>query len=73
MGCVVDLMLLRLYDELIRELEKMFEIEGEFRIKDKWVIVFIDDEGDMMFVGDDLWEYVIFLFFLFFKVFMIVF
>ncbi|CAH8387030.1 unnamed protein product [Eruca vesicaria subsp. sativa] len=38
------------------ELEKMFEIEGELRTKDKWAIVFTDDEGDMMLVGDDPWN-----------------
>ncbi|CAF2093421.1 unnamed protein product [Brassica napus] len=55
-GRAVDLTLLRSYDELIRELEKMFEIEGELRTKDKWAIVFTDDEGDMMLVGDDPWD-----------------
>ncbi|KAJ4892445.1 Auxin response factor 18 [Raphanus sativus] len=55
-GRAVDLTLLRSYDELISELEKMFEIEGELRTKDKWTIVFTDDEGDMMLVGDDPWN-----------------
>lgn len=55
-GRAVDLTLLRSYDELISELEKMFEIEGELRTKDKWAIVFTDDEGDMMLVGDDPWN-----------------
>lgn len=55
-GRAVDLTLLRSYDELISELEKMFEIEGELRTKDKWTIVFTDDEGDMMLVGDDPWK-----------------
>lgn len=55
-GRAVDLTLLRSYDELISELEKMFEIEGELRSKDKWAIVFTDDEGDMMLVGDDPWD-----------------
>ncbi|VVB03516.1 unnamed protein product [Arabis nemorensis] len=55
-GRAVDLTLLRSYDELIKELEKMFEIEGELSPKDKWAIVFTDDEGDMMLVGDDPWK-----------------
>ncbi|KAL1191649.1 Auxin response factor 11 [Cardamine amara subsp. amara] len=55
-GRAVDLTLLGSYDELIKELEKMFEIEGELSSKHKWVIVFTDDEGDMMLVGDDPWD-----------------
>jgi hypothetical protein len=55
-GRAVDLTLLRSYDELIKELEKMFEIEGELSPKDKWAIVFTDDEGDRMLVGDDPWK-----------------
>nr|VDD04004.1 unnamed protein product [Brassica oleracea] len=55
-GRAVDLTLLRSYDELISELEKMFEIQGELRSKDRWAIVFTDDEGDMMLVGDDPWD-----------------
>uniref|UniRef100_A0A1J3H538 Auxin response factor n=4 Tax=Noccaea caerulescens TaxID=107243 RepID=A0A1J3H538_NOCCA len=55
-GRAVDLTLLRSYNELIDELEKMFEIEGELSPKDKWAIVFTDDEGDMMLVGDDPWN-----------------
>ncbi|ESQ39298.1 hypothetical protein EUTSA_v10001365mg [Eutrema salsugineum] len=55
-GRAVDLTLLRSYDELINELEKMFEIDGELSPKDKWAIVFTDDEGDMMLVGDDPWN-----------------
>lgn len=55
-GRAVDLTLLNSYDELIKELEKMFEIEGELSTKDKWAIVFTDDEGDMMHVGDDPWK-----------------
>ncbi|XP_010508005.1 PREDICTED: auxin response factor 11-like [Camelina sativa] len=55
-GRAVDLTLLRSYDELIKELEKMFEIEGELSPKDKWAVVFTDDEGDMMLVGDDPWD-----------------
>ncbi|XP_020698091.1 auxin response factor 9 [Dendrobium catenatum] len=54
-GRAVDLMNLRGYDELISELEKMFEIKGELSPRDKWEVVFTDDEGDIMLVGDDPW------------------
>ena len=55
-GRAVDLTLLRSYDELLSELEKLFEIEGELRPKDKWAIVFTDNEGYMMLAGDDPWK-----------------
>ncbi|KAK9279761.1 hypothetical protein L1049_013443 [Liquidambar formosana] len=54
-GRAVDLTMLEGYDELINELEKMFEINGELRPRNKWEVVYTDDEGDMMLVGDDPW------------------
>lgn len=54
-GRAVDLTTLKGYDELIYELEEMFEIKGELHPRNKWEIVFTDDEGDMMLVGDDPW------------------
>ncbi|KAK8509686.1 hypothetical protein V6N13_093540 [Hibiscus sabdariffa] len=54
-GRAVDLTALRGYDDLINELEKMFDIEGELCPHSKWSVVFTDDEGDMMLVGDDPW------------------
>ncbi|XP_020581740.1 LOW QUALITY PROTEIN: auxin response factor 11-like [Phalaenopsis equestris] len=54
-GRAVDLMTLGGYDDLILELEKMFEIEGELSQRDKWEVVFTDDEDDIMLVGDDPW------------------
>ncbi|XP_015888765.2 auxin response factor 18 [Ziziphus jujuba] len=54
-GRAVDLNTLKGYDDLIDELEKMFEIKGELRPPNKWAIVFTDDENDMMLVGDDPW------------------
>lgn len=54
-GRAVDLTSLEGYDELTTELEQMFEIEGELRQRNKWEVVFTDDEGDMMLVGDDPW------------------
>lgn len=54
-GRAVDLTLLEGYDALITELERMFEIKGELRQRKKWEIIFTDDEGDMMLMGDDPW------------------
>ncbi|CAI9093432.1 OLC1v1028935C1 [Oldenlandia corymbosa var. corymbosa] len=54
-GRAVDLTMLTGYDQLIVELEKMFEIKGELSPRNKWEIVFTDDEGDMMLMGDDPW------------------
>ncbi|KAK6260536.1 hypothetical protein SCA6_015010 [Theobroma cacao] len=54
-GRAVDLTVLKGYDDLINELEKMFDIKGELHPRGKWAVVFTDDEGDMMLVGDDPW------------------
>lgn len=54
-GRAVDLTSLESYDDLINELEKLFEIKGELRPRNKWEVVYTDDEGDMMLVGDDPW------------------
>ncbi|KAL0312429.1 UNVERIFIED_CONTAM: Auxin response factor 9 [Sesamum radiatum] len=54
-GRAVDLTILKGYDDLITELEGMFEIKGELQPRNKWEIVFTDDEGDMMLMGDDPW------------------
>lgn len=46
------------YDELIAELDQLFEFDGELMTSNKnWLIVYTDDEGDMMLVGDDPWQY----------------
>ncbi|KAJ4952355.1 hypothetical protein NE237_029187 [Protea cynaroides] len=55
-GRAVDLTVLGGYDQLINELEDMFEIKGELLGRDKWQLVFTDDEGDMMLLGDDPWQ-----------------
>ncbi|GLU00831.1 hypothetical protein SLE2022_181700 [Rubroshorea leprosula] len=54
-GRAVDLTVLKGYNELIDELEKMFDIRGSLCARDKWAVVFTDDEGDQMLVGDDPW------------------
>lgn len=54
-GRAVDLTALSGYDDLISELEKIFDIKGELCPRNKWEVVYTDDEGDMMLVGDDPW------------------
>ncbi|KAK8954308.1 Auxin response factor 18 [Platanthera zijinensis] len=54
-GRAVDLTNMGGYEELISELEKLFELKGELCQRDKWEVVFTDDEGDTMLVGDDPW------------------
>ncbi|CAL1396896.1 unnamed protein product [Linum trigynum] len=55
-GRTVDLTTLNGYEDLITKLEEMFGIRGDqLSTAEKWVLVFIDDEGDMMLVGDDPW------------------
>ncbi|KAI7752819.1 hypothetical protein M8C21_010899 [Ambrosia artemisiifolia] len=55
-GRAVDLTVLKGYDELIDELEEMFEIKGLLKPRNEYEIVFTDDEGDMMLMGDDPWQ-----------------
>ena len=50
-GRAVDLTALMGYDDLIDELEKMFEIKGELRPPNKWAVVFTGDENDMMLLS----------------------
>lgn len=57
MGRSVDLNKFNSYNELITELDQIFEFNGELVTTNKdWLIVFTDDEGDMMLVGDDPWQ-----------------
>lgn len=55
-GRAVDLTALHGYEHLINELERLFDINGELQTRNKWAVVFTDDEGDMMLLGDDPWE-----------------
>ncbi|KAK9076641.1 hypothetical protein SSX86_004975 [Deinandra increscens subsp. villosa] len=55
-GRAVDLTVFKGYDELINELEDMFEIKGQLHHRNEFEVVFTDDEGDMMLMGDDPWE-----------------
>lgn len=54
-GRAVDLTMLKGYDDLIDELEKLFEIKGELHAKNKWALIFTDNENEFMHVGDDPW------------------
>ncbi|XP_068656436.1 auxin response factor 2A-like [Aristolochia californica] len=53
----VDLAKYNSYDELIAELDQLFEFDGELvGLNKNWLVVYTDNEGDMMLVGDDPWQ-----------------
>nr|XP_027192816.1 auxin response factor 18 isoform X3 [Cicer arietinum] len=54
-GRALDLSMLNGYDDLIDEVEKLFDIKGELRSQNKWRVTFTDNENDTMLVGDDPW------------------
>ncbi|XP_018456407.1 auxin response factor 2 [Raphanus sativus] len=57
LGRSVDLSKFQNYEELIAELDSMFEFNGELMAPKKdWLIVYTDAEDDMMLVGDDPWQ-----------------
>ncbi|XVE56499.1 hypothetical protein DITRI_Ditri04bG0015300 [Diplodiscus trichospermus] len=57
LGRSVDLTKFNNYEELIAELDQLFEFGGELMApKKNWLVVYTDDEGDMMLVGDDPWQ-----------------
>ncbi|XP_047318551.1 auxin response factor 1-like [Impatiens glandulifera] len=56
-GRAVDLTQFGNYEDLLKKLEAMFEIDNELTgSHGKWQVVYTDDEGDMMMVGDDPWH-----------------
>ncbi|GAB4848561.1 Arf GTPase arf1 [Ancistrocladus abbreviatus] len=56
-GRAVDLSRLDCYEDLLKKLEEMFDIKGELSgATKKWQVVYTDNEGDMMLVGDDPWH-----------------
>ncbi|GER25340.1 auxin response factor [Striga asiatica] len=56
-GRALDLTGFKSYEDLIKKLEDMFEIEGELSgSTKKWKLVYTDVEDDMMMVGDDPWH-----------------
>lgn len=57
LGRSVDLNKFSGYNELIAELDRMFEFQGDLKNPSKgWLVVYTDNEGDMMLVGDDPWQ-----------------
>ncbi|XP_078160215.1 auxin response factor 23-like [Carex rostrata] len=58
LGRSVDLTKFTNYEELFRELDHMFEFRGELMGTPSrtWLVVYTDNEGDMMLVGDDPWN-----------------
>ncbi|CAH9116237.1 unnamed protein product [Cuscuta epithymum] len=57
LGRSVDLTKFNNYDELLAELDQLFDFNGELKTLNKnWMVVYTDDEGDMMLVGDDPWQ-----------------
>ncbi|KAG1346792.1 Auxin response factor 2 [Cocos nucifera] len=56
-GRVVDLSKLDGYDDLICELERLFDMKGLLNDpQKKWNVVYTDDDDEMMLVGDDPWQ-----------------
>lgn len=55
-GRAVDLFTLSGYTELKHELENMFQIEGGLGSHNQWAIVYTNNDGDQMLMGDDPWE-----------------
>ncbi|KAF3973473.1 hypothetical protein CMV_003116 [Castanea mollissima] len=56
-GRSVELTKLDGYNELIAELDHIFEFNGELVAPNKkWLVVFTDNDGDLMLVGDDPWQ-----------------
>ncbi|KAG7648433.1 PB1 domain [Arabidopsis thaliana x Arabidopsis arenosa] len=52
---VVDLTAMHGYNQLIQKLEELFDLKDELRTRNQWEIVFTDNEGAEMLVGDDPW------------------
>ncbi|CAN6984891.1 unnamed protein product [Brassica oleracea var. botrytis] len=51
----VDLSIFDGYNQLIDELERLFDIKGKLHMHNQWKIVFINADGDMILLGDDPW------------------
>ncbi|EFJ07998.1 hypothetical protein SELMODRAFT_451392 [Selaginella moellendorffii] len=57
-GRSLDLTRLNCYDGLRSELARMFGLEGQLEDPHRsgWQLVFVDNENDVLLVGDDPWE-----------------
>uniref|UniRef100_A0A0D3BS34 Auxin response factor n=1 Tax=Brassica oleracea var. oleracea TaxID=109376 RepID=A0A0D3BS34_BRAOL len=51
----MDLTVFDGYNQLIDELERLFDIKDKLHMHNQWKIVFINADGDMMLFGDDPW------------------
>ncbi|KAF8101658.1 hypothetical protein N665_0202s0021 [Sinapis alba] len=51
----MDLTIFDGYNKLIDELERLFDIKGELHMHNQHRIFFIDNDGDMMTLGNDPW------------------
>ncbi|CAN7078765.1 unnamed protein product, partial [Brassica oleracea var. botrytis] len=51
----MDLTIFDGYNQLIDELERLFDIKDMLHMHNQWKIVFINADGDMMLLGDDPW------------------
>lgn len=57
LGRSVDLSHFDGYEELISELDQMFEFKGSLIDgSGEWKVTYMDDEGDLMLVGDYEWQ-----------------
>lgn len=57
LGRSVDLTRFYRYDELIRELDQMFDFKGSLIDGSSgWHVAYTDYEGDMMLIGDYPWQ-----------------
>lgn len=57
LGRSVDLMRFVGYDDLISELDQMFDFQGSLIDGSSgWHVTFTDDEGYMMLIGDYPWQ-----------------
>lgn len=57
-GRTIDVTRYKGYDELSRDLAHMFGIEGQLEDlqRSEWKLVYVDNENDILLVGDDPWE-----------------
>ncbi|KAL3840240.1 hypothetical protein ACJIZ3_024831 [Penstemon smallii] len=56
-GRSIDVSSFKNYDELRREIERMFGLEGLLNDSSSgWKLVYVDFENDVLLVGDDPWE-----------------
>ncbi|KAL0737200.1 hypothetical protein Bca4012_013410 [Brassica carinata] len=52
---IVDLTVFDGYNQLIDELERLFDIKGKLHMHNQWEIIFLDADGEIMLFGDDSW------------------